>query len=67
MMKDGLNNGPNKILIFFHFKLIEYLLCLVHKKDKIMLSIIHKRITFVWILLCNYSIDLFCDTQEFQM
>ena len=42
MMKVGLNNGPNKILIFFHFSLIEHL-CLVLKKHKIVLSTIHKK------------------------
>lgn len=63
IMKDGLNTDPNKILIFFHFKSIEWLLCLALKKDKTLLSIIHKRITFVWMLFCNYSIDLCCDTQ----
>lgn len=47
IMKDGLNSDPNKILIFFHFESIEWLLCLALKKDKTLLSIIHKRITFV--------------------
>lgn len=62
-MKDRLNNDLNKILIFFHFKPIEYLLSPGLKKDKIVVFIIHKRITFVWILLYDYSTDLFCDTQ----
>lgn len=60
MMKNGLNNDPNKILILFHFKSIEKLF-LAFKIDRIVLSIIHK--TIVYILLCNYSIDIFCDTR----
>lgn len=65
IMKDRLNNDTNKILIFFHFKSIEDLLCLVLKTGKTVSALFTKD-TFVWILLCNYSIALFCDTQEFQ-
>lgn len=61
MMKNGLTNDPNKNFILFYFKSIEYLLFLAFKMDRIVLSIIHK--TIVYILLCNYSIDIFCDTQ----
>lgn len=61
MMKNGLNNDPNKILILFHFKTMEKLLFLAFQMDRIVFSTIHK--TIVYILLCNYSIDIFCDTQ----